>query len=111
MTTVNEAFPSKYLKAADLNNRTFKVAIKRVVFEEVGQNKDKKPILYFNGTEKGLVLNKTNATAIAAVHGEQMDGWSGKEVELFSQQVPFRLSPSNKTKPILPRHTDNKKRL
>ncbi len=90
MTTVNEAFPSRFLKAADLNNRTIKVAINRVVFEEVGQNKDKKPILYFNGTEKGLVLNKTNATAIGAVHGEQMDGWSGKEIELFSQMVPFQ---------------------
>ncbi len=89
MATVSEAFPSKYLKAADLNNRTVKVSINRVVFEEIGQNKDKKPILYFNGAEKGLVLNKTNATTIGDVYGEQMDGWSGKEIELFSMMVPF----------------------
>ncbi len=87
---ISQAFPSKYLKAADLNNRTIKVSVNKIVFEEIGQDKDKKPILYFNGAEKGLVLNKTNATAIGAVHGEQMDGWPGKEIELFSQMVPFQ---------------------
>ena len=90
MTTVSEAFPSNYLKAADLNNRTVKVKIDKVVFEEIGQNKDKKPVMYFNKVQKGLVLNKTNATEIAAKHGDQMEGWTGKEIELFSTMVPFQ---------------------
>ncbi len=90
MTTVSEAFPSNYLKAADLKNRTVKVAINKVVFEEIGQNKESKPIVYFEKVEKGLVLNKTNAVEIAATHGEQMEGWTGKEIELFSQMVPFQ---------------------
>ena len=90
MTTVSEAFPSNYLKAADLNNRTVKVKIDKVVFEEIGQNKDRKPIVYFDKVKKGLVLNKTNATEIAAKHGDQMDGWIGKEIELFSMMVPFQ---------------------
>ena len=90
MTKVSEAFPSNYLKAADLNNRTIKVAINKIVFEEIGQNKDRKPIVYFDKVQKGLVLNKTNAVEIAATHGDQMDGWSGKEIELFSQMVPFQ---------------------
>jgi hypothetical protein len=90
MTTVSEAFPSNYLKAADLKNRTIKVAINKVVFEEIGQNKESKPIVYFDKVEKGLVLNKTNAVEIAATHGDQMEGWTGKEIELFSQMVPFQ---------------------
>ena len=90
MTTVSEAFPSNYLKAADLNNRTIKVAINMVVFEEIGQNKESKPIVYFEKVQKGLVLNKTNAVEIAATHGDQMEGWTGKEIELFSQMVPFQ---------------------
>ncbi len=90
MTTVDEAFPSNWLKAADLNNRTVKVTIDKVVFEEIGQNNDKKPVMYFEKVKKGLVLNKTNATAVASVHGGQMDGWSGKEIELFSMMVPFQ---------------------
>ena len=90
MTTVSEAFPSNYLKAADLNNRTVKVAINKVVFEEIGRDKDSKPIVYFDKVKKGLVLNKTNAVEIAATHGDQMDGWIGKEIELFSMMVPFQ---------------------
>ncbi len=90
MTTVSEAFPSNYLKAVDLDNRTVKVVIDKVVFEEIGQNRDNKPILTFAGAKKGLVLNKTNALAIAATYGEEMEGWTGKEIELFSQMVPFQ---------------------
>ena len=90
MTTVNDAFPSPYLRAADLNNRTAKLKMEKVVFEEIGQDKDQKPVLYFVDTKKGLVLNKTNATTIGAVYGQELEGWTGKEIELFSQMVPFQ---------------------
>ncbi len=90
MTTVSDAFPSNYLKAADLNNRTIKLKIDKVIFEEIGQNTDKKPVMYFEKVKKGLVLNKTNATEIAATHGETMEGWTGMEIELFEQMVPFQ---------------------
>ncbi len=90
MTTVDEAFPSNWLKAADLNNRTVKVKIDKVIFEEIGQNKDKKPVVYFEKVKKGLVLNRTNAVGIAAMHGKTMEGWTGKEIELFSMMVPFQ---------------------
>ena len=90
MTTVDEAFPSNWLKAADLNNRTVKVTIDKVIFEEIGQNKDKKPVIYFDKVKKGLVLNVTNARAIESVHGKQFEGWTGKEIELFSMMVPFQ---------------------
>ena len=89
MTTVSDAFPSNWLKAADLNNRTIKVTINKVIFEEIGQNKDKKPVMYFDKVQKGLVLNKTNAEQIGSVHGQELEGWTGKEIELFSQMVPF----------------------
>ncbi len=92
MTTVSDAFPSIFLKAADLNNRTVKVTIDKVIFEEIGQNKDKKPVMYFEKVKKGLVLNKTNAVEIGATHGDQMEGWTGKEIELFSTMVPFQGS-------------------
>ncbi len=89
MTTVSDAFPSNYLKAADLQNRTIKLKIDKVIFEEIGKDKDKKPVVYFAGVKKGLVLNKTNATTIGSVHGQELEGWTGKEIELFEQMVPF----------------------
>ncbi len=90
MTTVSDAFPSNYLKAADLKNRTIKLKMDKVIFEEIGQEKDKKPVLYFAEVKKGLVLNKTNATTIGSVHGQELEGWTGKEIELFEQMVPFQ---------------------
>ena len=56
MPTVSDAFPSKYLKAGEFSNRTIKVTIDKVIFEEIGQNKDKKPVMYFQKVQKGLVL-------------------------------------------------------
>lgn len=85
---VSDAFPSQYLKAADLQGRTVKVTIDRYTFEEVGD--DRKPILYFVGKEKGLVLNKTNANEIAFTYGDDMDDWGGKVIELFSMMVSYQ---------------------
>ncbi len=90
MPTMDELFPSNYLKAADLDNKTFKVKIDNVVFEEIGQDKESKPIIYFAGVQKGLVLNKTNGTAIAEMNGKATEDWAGKEVELFTRLVPFQ---------------------
>ncbi len=90
MTTVSAAFPSNWLKAVDLKNKTIKVTIDKVIFEEIGQNKDKKPVMYFDKVQKGLVLNKTNAEQIGSVHGQELESWTGKEIELFSMMVPFQ---------------------
>jgi len=90
MTSISKLFPSRFLKAADLNGRTVKVTIKKVEVEEIGQDKDPKPVIYFDGVERGLVMNKTNGVAIAEIHGDPIDGWTGKEIEIFSMQVPYQ---------------------
>lgn len=85
---INEAYPSNYLKASDLKGRDVKVIIGRIIMEEVGG--DHKPIVYFQGKEKGLVLNKTNAMNIAALYGPETDGWHGNPVVLYSAWVDFQ---------------------
>lgn len=85
---VSDAFPSNYLKATDLNDHTPTLAIDHVAVETLGD--DRKPVAYFTDTKKGLVLNKTNATAIAAEHGDDMDAWKGKKIELFAMPVTFQ---------------------
>ncbi len=90
MTSISELFPSRFLKAADLKGRTVKVKIKKVEVEEIGQDKDKKPVIYFDGVERGLVMNKTNGVAIAEIHGDATGEWTGKEIEIFSMMVPFQ---------------------
>ena len=85
---INEAFPSSYLKADDLQGKRIKAKLDRV---EQGdeQSTGGKPVLYFEGKEKGMVLNKTNAMALAGDFGPDTDTWKGKEVELYTIDTTF----------------------
>ncbi len=89
---INDAFPSRFLKADDLQNREITVIVDRVVMEEVGQgeNKETKPCIYFRGKQKGVILNKTNATNIATAYGPDMDAWTGHPVILFPAWVDMQ---------------------
>ncbi len=86
---INSAFPSNYLKAADLQGRRAAVTVSHVAMEDIGD--DHKPVLYFVGKEKGMVLNRTNANMIAEITGlEETDQWKGHTVVLFSTKVDFQ---------------------
>ena len=86
---INEAFPSKYLKAADIKGHPpVSVVISHYTMEKVGDD-DTKPVLYFQGKKKGLVLNMTNANMIAHTHGPEFDGWINKTILLRCEAVPF----------------------
>ena len=79
---VSARVPSKYLKGVDLNGRTVRVTIDRVEIEEVGDG-DRKPVMYFQGKDKGLALNRINADTISSAYGHETDDWTGKVVELY----------------------------
>lgn len=88
---ISEAFASKYLKAADLQGQRVSLTINHVMEENVGKEDkpDHKPVAYFIGHQKGLALNKTNGEQVAAMYGDDTDHWQGKQIELFTQKVPF----------------------
>lgn len=88
MANINDEFPSKYLKASDLKRQHVMVTIDRLEHEVI--NNERKLILYFEGKEKGIVLNKTNARNIADAYGEEMDDWSGQKIILFEAMVDFQ---------------------
>jgi hypothetical protein len=86
---IGDAFPSKFLKASDLQDRPVTVTMEHVGLEDVGDS-DRKPVLYFKGRSKGLVLNKTNSRTIAGAYGDDTDAWQGKPLTLFPAMVDFR---------------------
>lgn len=86
---INSLFPSNYLKAADLKGAARQVTIESVAVEDMGQG-EKKPVLKFAGVPTGLVLNKTNAQMIAAHFGTETTSWTGKQIELYPDKVPFQ---------------------
>lgn len=85
---INEQFPSKYLKASDLNGGKVLVTIKDCIVETLGE--DRRPVLYFSGKEKGVVLNKTNATNISDAYGPDTEDWTGRKVVLYVADVDFQ---------------------
>lgn len=90
---INEAFPSKYLKAGDFPQPIL-LQMTLVAMEEMGSNpKENKPVLYFEkhpslpmnqqGQQKGMVMNITRKDVITGRYGPQTEGWTGQSVWLL----------------------------
>ena len=83
-------FPDeKYVGAWDLEGKAEAVVtIERIAIEELRDNQKnttiKKPVLYFEGTPKGMVLNKTNARTVAELYSNNTDNWIGKKIAVFA---------------------------
>ena len=92
---ISDAFPSKWLKADDLPpNIDIVLTIIKCDMVNVGQedNPEVKPVIWFHGKEKGMVLNVTNANAIGRIHGDDTDDWINKDIAIFRSQTDFRGS-------------------
>lgn len=91
-------FPSLYLSAPDFRGRDAVLTISHVVVEDLQTNRgtEKKPVVFFEETrakakatgakERRLVLNRTNAKAIASIYGFELDNWKGKRITLYPTQ-------------------------
>lgn len=86
---INQMYPSKYIKSDDLQGQRLKLQIMSVTIEEVGDG-EHKPVMRFIGKEKGMVLNKTNALALAVAFGDDTISWQGREIELLAMPVMFQ---------------------
>ena len=86
---LSEAFPSKYLKADDLNGRAVTLTIVDVQLETLGDG-TVKPMVTFTKGNKGLILNKVNGATLASAYGDDTDGWRGKPVELRAEMTSFQ---------------------
>lgn len=85
--------PSKYLRASDLQGKDWPLTIDYVIRDEeltlsTGA-KEKKPIVFFKETPKGLVLNKTNKVTIMSLHGKMVKDWLGKRIAVFPTEGTF----------------------
>lgn len=86
--TVSELFPSRWLSCADLNGRSVVVTIEAVQFDLFPAHprtteKTTKAFIDF-GRSKNLILNSTQANAIADIVGsEKFTDWTGRKITLM----------------------------
>ena len=84
-------FPSRFVRASDIEDKgEVHLTVRGVRVEDVhnreNNTKEQKPILYFFGSNKGLVLNRTNAETIAKLHGPDTEQWAGKRISLYVER-------------------------
>jgi hypothetical protein len=104
-------YGSKYLSVFDLKDAEPRLRIGKV---EVAELRDKngttkrKYVMWFEGTEKGLVINLTNAKKLADAYGKQPSKWIGQCIQLYSEETTFgkgvRVRPLRK--PATPAEPD-----
>lgn len=107
---INEAFPSAFINAAALNGKTHTVQIKRFDPKVEMTDGELKPAIYFENRSAGLILNKTNATVLASIHGPETDQWVGRSIDLRVEKVSFqgqmmdgiRVAPATQTAATTP---------
>jgi hypothetical protein len=87
---INSAFPSSFLKAADLPaGQDVRVTMDTVEVEAMPGDGEQRPVLRFVGKEKGLVLNRTNAETIANAFGPETLHWHGRQLLLFVASTSY----------------------
>jgi hypothetical protein len=83
-------FKGRFISGAEFNGRVPTFTVKVVQIEKLegddGKAKDK-GIVWFDDTDRGWVLCKTNAMCLAAMFGNDTAGWIGKRVTLFATDV------------------------
>jgi hypothetical protein len=91
MTTLDERFPSKWLKASDLEDGPVATTVHEVSDETVkgmdGKSSEK-TIIYFPNKLKPLILNRTNFEALADISGQpDSNDWPGTKIELYTVET------------------------
>jgi hypothetical protein len=88
MTSINEFFPGRYFKAETLAGKARVLRIAAVEREKLSDG-SVKPVVKFEDEPMKLVLNRTNANAIATLYGININNWIGKLIELYPTRTPF----------------------
>jgi hypothetical protein len=99
MVTLSEAFPSKYLKATDLEDGVAVATISVADLEKIKGYDGKeqaKVVVYFAKKFKPLILNRTNFESIGDIAGSyDTENWPGTKIGLYKTPVSFNGKTSD----------------
>jgi hypothetical protein len=96
--------PPLYLKPEHLKGKRVTVQIQRIAIEEVHPHgrAEQKPVAYFVGKEKGLILSPTNQRTLKTLFGDDCTAAHSKLVTLEATPIqvagrdttPIRIGPA-----------------
>jgi len=86
---LDDMYPSKSFKADDVKDKPMVLTISSVEITTFDDGTSK-PAVSFEGQDKRLMLNKTNASTIAESYGDDTDAWIGKRIQLYATRVEFK---------------------
>ncbi len=89
MPNIHEMFPSRFLRAEELQG-SYRLVIDRVEEESVNRNgkEEKVWVIYFRNAKKGVVLSRRTALQIAsALKSANTEDWIGKEILIYPDEI------------------------
>lgn len=95
--TFDQLFPGRFIKAGEMHGKPVTLTIERIYLEELEkEDGTTKPqaIVIFREIKREWALNRTNASALRAMWGDDTDAWLGKRVTLFPEPDTSGLSES-----------------
>jgi hypothetical protein len=88
---MNDAYPSTYVKADQITSPV-EVVIDRVELCELGE--DRKPVVFFQGKDAGVVLSKSRFGQLVEIcQAEDSDDWRGSPVILTTEPSFYAGKP------------------
>ncbi len=83
-------YDNRFIGAWDLTRGDVTVTIARIEATELtgsGGKKARKPVLFFDGKEKGFAAGKASTNVIARMYGPEVNDWVGKRITLYATKT------------------------
>ena len=96
MPKISNVFSTNYFRTEDFDKVGQEFTISEVREEKVGKGRDaqRKIVVYFEESDNGLLLNKTNALAIAKIlECDDTDDWAGGRIRVHRAETEFNGEP------------------
>lgn len=91
MSDYDDLYGTRFLSASELKAPAT-ATIDRIdeeLFARPGEPTRTKKVIYVRGGKKGIVINKTNASNLAAAFGKNFSAWVGKRITVKAELTTF----------------------
>lgn len=104
---IRSMYDKPLIGAWDLDGRDVTLTIRKVEAKKLksAKGEETKPIVYFERTNKGFVLNVTNREIVAGLYGYKTSAWIGKQITIYPTQtsVGGKVVDTIRVRPTVPK--------